>query len=318
MTLLPLRSRRGFTLIELLVVIAIIAVLIGLLLPAVQKVREAANRLKCQNNLKQIGLALHQYHSAFGQFPPAGDGQPATGSNARSNELSWHVYVLPYLEQKNLFDQFNFAAGAYDGANGRGPGKNEFAVQYRIAAFLCPSSIAERMLTGPHDNVNSPELINGVPPYTTHYYGVMGPKGTNPVTGALYGEIREGGHGGFATQGVFQRQDKVSFSDVTDGTSNTLAVGEMSWVDPRGGTRYRSWVRGCDTAPVCAGCKNVVNSLNTTSIATFSDMAFGSQHPDGTNFLKADGAVRFVSENIALGVYKSSASRNGGETNVID
>jgi prepilin-type N-terminal cleavage/methylation domain-containing protein/prepilin-type processing-associated H-X9-DG protein len=302
------RRPRAFTLIELLVVIAIIAILIGLLLPAVQKARQAAARSQCQNNLKQLGLGLHTYHDGYQRFPPGG---------ARSSELSWHVLILPYIEQGNLYNQFNLGPGSFDGANGRGPGKNEFAFT-RIALFLCPSSPAERMQLGGHNNVDTPEMIDGVPPYTTHYYGVMGPKDTNPATGQPYGWVNDGQHGGFATQGVLGRDSQVSLLDVSDGTSNTLAVGEISWTNADVGTRYRSWVRGCDTAPVCAGCRNVNSPINTPSIAVFSDIAFGSQHPGATNFLKADGSVRFVAETINLDVYKASASRDGGEATTLD
>jgi prepilin-type N-terminal cleavage/methylation domain-containing protein len=311
----PTPHRRGFTLIELLVVIAIIAVLIGLLVPAVQKVREAAARSQCQNNLHQIGLALHTFHDSYRGFPKAGK---------LSNELSWHVYLLPFIEQDNLYKQFDRSPGPFDGANGTGPMKNALAL-YRISIYLCPSSPAETMQTGPNDNVDTPELVNGTtPPYTAHYYGIMGPKGTNPATGQPYEYDDVGGHGGFARQGVFQR-DTVSqttspgpergsrIADITDGTSNTLMVGEISWVNTVTGTRYRSWVRGCDTAPVCAGSRNVVNAINSPSIATFNDIAFGSMHPGGANFVMADVSVRFIQEGIDLGTYRALASRNGGE-----
>ncbi len=299
------RSRPGFTLIELLVVIAIIAILIGLLLPAIQKVREAANMSRCQNNLKQLGLALHAYHDANGTLPRAG---------ILSNELSWHVYILPYIEQDLLYHRFDFGPGSFDGAGGAGPNKNIYAVQNRIAVFLCPSSPAERMLLSPVDNIDSPEEVNGVSPYTTHYYGIMGPKGTNMVTLKPYQWNNTGPHGGFALEGVFQRDVDLKLTDVTDGTSNTLAIGEMSWVDYVNGTRFRSWVRGCDTAPVCSGCKNVVSAVNTPGDATFTDMAFGSQHTGhGANFAVADGSVRLVNSSISLNAYLAAASRAGGE-----
>ena len=314
-TKIQIRHRGAFTLIELLVVIAIIAILIGLLLPAVQKVREAAARAKCQNNLKQIGIALHSYHDAIGGLPKAGK---------LSNELSWHVYILPYTEQNSLYQQFNFAAGAFNAApNNSGPMKNELAFN-KVAIYLCPTSSLDRMATTAPHNVNTPELINNQPPYTTHYYGVMGPRGTNPATGTAYTTIATSGHGDFSSHGIFTR-DTVSpnpitgpeighrFTDITDGTSNTLMVGEISWVNNVTGTRYRSWVRGCDTAPVCAGSRNVVNSINSPSIANFNDIAFGSMHPGGANFMMGDGTVRFVRDSINLNTYRAMSSRNGGE-----
>jgi prepilin-type N-terminal cleavage/methylation domain-containing protein/prepilin-type processing-associated H-X9-DG protein len=309
------RRRRAFTLIELLVVIAIIGILIALLLPAVQKVRETANRLKCQNNLKQLGLALHHFHDGYGGFPIAGK---------LSNELSWHVFILPFIEQDNLYKQFNLARGHYNGPpDNRGPMKNEVAFT-RISIYVCPSSPIEKMLLADPNNVYTAELIDGEPPYTTHYYGIMGPKGTNPATGQPYLWDNDGPHGGFARQGIFLRDtDSAStspgpdvgtrFADVSDGTSQTLLLGEMSWVNNVTGTRYRSWVRGCDTQPVCAGCRNVTNAINSPSIAIFNDIAFGSMHLGGANFTMADGSVRFLQEGINLSTYRSLASRDGGE-----
>jgi prepilin-type N-terminal cleavage/methylation domain-containing protein/prepilin-type processing-associated H-X9-DG protein len=328
---IPMRNasrRPAFTLIELLVVIAIIAVLIGLLLPAIQKVREAANRAKCTNNLKQLGLALHQFHDDYNGFPKAGK---------LINTLSWHVYILPFIEQANLYNQFDLTTGTFDANNGVGSGtapapntgKKNFWAQYPIATFLCPSSSATTMQQGGNNNVDTPELINGtISPYTTHYYGVLGPVGNNPATGQAYGFDNSGaaaGFGGFSTQGIFMR-DTVSpntnigpepgkrIADVTDGTANTLLLGEMSWVNIQTGTRYRSWVRGCDTTPVCAGARNVVNAINSPSIATYMDIAFGSMHVHGANFGMADGSVRFIDEGINLSTYLSIASCSGGET----
>ncbi len=299
----------GFTLIELLVVIAIIGILIALLLPAVQKVREAANRLSCQNNLKQIGLAMANYHDSAQAFPPGG---------VSMNETSWHVHLLPYLEQDALFRQFNLSPGHY--TDNGGQGRNNLAAN-RIALYLCPSSPADKMLLNAPNNVNPPDLINGQPPYTTHYYGVMGPKGTNPVTGQPYSSRDDdNGYGGFGTQGVFDCDSQTTIADITDGTSNTFLVGEVSWDNPFTGTRYRSWMRGCQNGGNgwIGGCRNVANGINTPQIALFNDIAFGSQHPGGANFVMCDGSVHFVRENINLGVLKAAASRNGGEVNQLD
>ena len=100
---------------------------------------------------------------------------------------------------------------------------------------------------------------------------------------------------------------------MTDGTSNTIMLGELSWDNETTGTRYRSWVRGCESTPVCAGAKNITNAINTPSIATFNDIAMGSMHPGGASFCMGDGSVRFLRDAIPLGTYKSMASINGGE-----
>jgi prepilin-type processing-associated H-X9-DG protein len=285
------------------------------LLPAVQKIREAANRMKCSNNLKQIGLGLHNYHDTRGALPRAGE---------LRNELSWHVFILPYIEQDNLFRQFNRAAGAFNGApDNRGPMRNELALN-KITMYLCPSSPVQKMVLtpSPPHNVNTPEIILNQVVFTNHYYGVMGPKGTNPVSNQAYTFDNVGSHGGFAREGLFLRdadtaideENGNNFAAATDGLSNTIMVGEMSKLDSINGTRYRSWVRGCDTAPVCGGCKNVVNAINTPSIATFMDMAMSSHHVGGANFLLGDGSVRFIRDSIPLATYRALASCNGGET----
>jgi prepilin-type N-terminal cleavage/methylation domain-containing protein/prepilin-type processing-associated H-X9-DG protein len=297
-------SRPGFTLIELLVVIAIIAVLIGLLVPAVQKVREAANRMKCQNNLKQIGLGLLNFESQNGAFPAAGDAL---------NQLGWHVYLLPFIEQENVYKQFDLTTrGAYTIA----PRRRELG-QVKINLFLCPTSTLERVLTGgrhtPHLPEFEPPTAAGSPPYTTHYYGILGPKGVNPATGQAYLLLNTGSHGGFGQQGVFQQEKPTRMADITDGTSNTLAVGEMSWTSEVTGTRYRTWIRGCHNSTACSSARNINIAINIPGIAVFDDIAFGSMHPGGTHFGMADGSVHFIAQTINLGVYKSLASRNGGE-----
>ncbi len=302
------RSRRGFTLIELLVVIAIIAVLIGLLLPAVQKVREAAARMKCQNNLKQLALGCHNYHDATGSFIKAGES---------ANQLSWNVYILPYIEQDNLFKTINTTLSGYYSDIGR----NDPYGLTHVNAFTCPSSPLAKMGVGPNDNINDPDRVPGTaagaPPWTAHYYGIMGPKGTNPVTNQPYIYQNIGAHGGFANQGMFQKDKATKLATIIDGTSNTMMIGEMSWVNDITGTRYRSWMRGLSDRTNDYwnnGCRNIINALNTPSVATFNDVSMGSQHTQGANFAFADGSIHFLLDSINLTTYRALASRDGGET----
>ncbi|MFO0864585.1 MAG: DUF1559 domain-containing protein [Gemmataceae bacterium] len=280
----PLRSRRGFTLIELLVVIAIIAVLIALLVPAVQKVRDAAARAQCQNNLKQIGLALHAYHDTYKSFP--------AGAQSGGN-ISFLVHILPFVEQANLFKAASLTAN-YDAA----PNTNINTAL--VPVYQCPSA-----------TVTESTFVTGK---TSHYYAVLGPKGTNPTSGAGYAETNTAAsHGSTADQGILCINAKRRFADVTDGTSNTLMVGEIS--QPNANC-YRVWTRGWD-GNASFSAKNVVDAINATPYNgsnNFNSVSFGSAHTNGANFLLGDGSIRFVNTGITLNVYLSAASRNGGET----
>ncbi len=302
-------KRHGFTLVELLVVIAIIGILIALLLPAVQSAREAARRMQCSNNLKQIGLALHNYHSAHKSFPPGG---------IASNELSFLVFILPYIEQKPLYDQFNFNAGSYTLGSATSNGRAEHG-QVAIPCYLCPScpdQLSNLSASGSNYSERTPATADGKDPYTTHYQGVMGPVGTNPVTGVEYTVLnRSHSWGGQAQQGVLFNNKAVRFRDITDGASNTFAVGEISW---KGYGKFRSWIRGPSSSEKEAqgSCKNAAEPINAgASYGLFNDAGFGSRHPGGTQFLIADGSTHFLSETISYDVYLSTASRNGGEPN---
>lgn len=302
--------QRAFTLVELLVVIAIIGVLVALLLPAVQAAREAARRMKCQNNLKQISLGIQNYHDTYLVLPPG---------CTKSNETSWHAHILPFIEQRPLHEKFDFTAGSYTSNGYVGRGANGLI---KVAPYLCPSSSAEKMMQpDPPNHVNTPDIVNGVYPYTTHYYMNMGPKGQS-VDGSNY-EVRSTGQGGFAQQGVCEVDSNYKLRDITDGTAFTFLLGENSRHDNVLGSRFRSWMRGCDNAGtdhIC-GCRNFVNGINTPTPAlstVFNDIAMGSHHPGGANFSLCDGSVRFVSQNINLGVYKSTSSRNGNEPQTVD
>jgi len=312
------RSRSpGFTLIELLVVIAIIAILIGLLLPAIQKVREAAARAKCSNNLKQIGLACHNYQDSNGYLPHAYE--PLTG-------LSWHVYILPFLEQDNLYRQFDLTT-----ANNTHVGTNRTDSHglRKMTAYLCPScNLQEQAFGAPNNTNGTTDLIpsnTGQPAGIPHYYGVNGPRGNNP-SGTPY-PVGTALHEGVpaARSGVFQRDGKVLLNTISDGTSNTMMIAEMSWVSPTYGTRYRTWVRGgheyagvvtANPSFVVSG-RNVTNAINSiftaNLIVPYNDVPFGSMHSGGMNACLADGSVRFLRQSLDMATYRALASRDGGE-----
>src|SRR6476659_6939976 len=215
-------ARRGFTLIELLVVIAIIAVLIGLLLPAVQKVREAAARMKCSNNLKQIGLAMHNYHDVNGQFPT---GHRLTYiNNARVYYTNWAILLLPFLEQDNLFK-------LYDDTVPNIHANNKAVREQYLAVYTCPSDInANKLLvpeTGANDGGN-----NGVAFRTGSYRGMSGVSATGFDQWAGYpSEVQVNMAQGPGLRGILHTDwtpggpGPESFASVTDGTSNTLVVG---------------------------------------------------------------------------------------------
>lgn len=296
--------RRGFTLIELLVVIAIIAVLVALLLPAVQQAREAARRSQCKNQLKQIGIAMHDYLETYTIFPPA--------SVRGGNQLSWHVLILPQVDQLPLFEQIDFSIPTYTSFDALlGP--------KRIPGYFCPSSNKE---------YENGQTVN----YTTHYYGIMGPKNvtagvpvaytcTNHAGGASATECANpptAAHGGYSIHGMLNLPSRVRDRDVTDGMSNTMFVGEISNHKTLAGldmVGYRKWYRGENSTP-SAGSKNVANPINSTTYNgsnNFNDVSLGSNHTGGTQVLMGDGVVRFFSENIDMNAYLSLASRNGDE-----
>ncbi len=306
------RHRSAFTLIELLVVIAIIAILIGLLLPAVQKVREAAARMKCQNHMKQIGLALHNYHNAYTMLPPGGVSKISAPAQPTSEAgVAFHVLILPYIEQTALLAKFDVTKGY------------RVAINYqlsalRVAIFTCPSSsmektsiASERVATDP---AGGPGTTLTDDPWTTHYYGNAGPKGGSyqvdtPTAAGT-------GNGGLALQGTLYRDSTTRFTDITDGLSNTLLLGEIS--SNANSLGYRTYIRGCNssTGLACGSTRNVTFPINSTpynGATGFNDISFASQHTGGANFVMSDGSVRFIPNSVDFTVFQGIASRNGGE-----
>ncbi len=308
------RNRKGFTLIELLVVIAIIAILIALLLPAVQQAREAARRSQCKNNLKQIGLALHNYHDTHRIFPPGGFVENDTLDDATptpdeaGNGFSFHVMILPFLDQEPLYKQFNFKVRTWNGTTS-GVSSDHAGIGRRvIPAYVCPSST---------------DFRNGTD-VGAQYLGIAGPCGvrttvTNAATGRPYGwraaSASSGeNYGGYALDGILVRQKATKMKEVTDGTSMTFLVGEYSWDAPG---NIRPWVRGCQKNVSMVSTKNLVYAMNINS-GDFNNRAFGSKHSGGAHFLLADGSINFLSENIDMGIYRGMASRHGGEVVAIE
>ena len=242
----PRRFRRAFTLIELLVVIAIIAVLIGLLLPAVQKVREAAARMKCQNNLKQIGLGLHNFHATYGCFPPGGlsgatdnptlSAARRVGVNTPGVIHSWSPFLLPYIEQDNVYKQYSFAVNWNNAAN-------KAAIANVIPAFLCPTTpgAGTRVCTG--GGVSNPPTDYGP---NNAYSAALATAGYCDVV-ADY-------------NGVMQVNRTFSIPEVRDGASNTLMMSECAGRPDR-------WVKG---VLVTAGARRTAGGRTATTSTSYT------------------------------------------------
>jgi prepilin-type N-terminal cleavage/methylation domain-containing protein len=309
------RRHRGFTLIELLVVIAIIAVLIALLLPAVQQAREAARRSQCKNNLKQWGLALHNYHETTNSLPYIlGLANSATNP---TNNLGYHVRLLPYIDQAPLYNQFNFNV-FYDTAPNLALKNSSFET------LFCPSSRTLDRKSGSSSTAAE---------WTHHYYGVAGAKGVRPAPATgnfdLTGNTTTD-HGGYATNGVSVPNVKLNFRDVTDGLTNTLFIGECSG-EPNpafANSTYRPWTQGASTNAAGGAnysSKNVSKQISrycgwqsANAARLFNDVSLSSQHVGGTHFVMGDGSVKFLSENIDFNLYQSLATRGLGEVGTLD
>jgi prepilin-type N-terminal cleavage/methylation domain-containing protein/prepilin-type processing-associated H-X9-DG protein len=282
------RPPRGFTLIELLVVIATIAVLIGLLLPAVQVAREAARRVQCVNNLKQIGLALQNYHEALGALPMgyAAQGAFRDGATDTTPGWGWATMILAQLEQGPLFNAVNFAWPVEAAPNGT-------VIPFVISTYVCPSDLTN----GPFpvtDALGQALAIAG----PASYAACVGGDETDTATG-----LNNDGLGA----GVFYRNSRIRMADITDGTSQTIAVVERAWANASGvwagavanGVIRRGPANRCPTTGALFYPAATLVQAHCHLINTISDPDGGlddcsSLHPGGANFLFADGSVHFL------------------------
>ena len=320
------KIRPGFTLIELLVVIAIIAILIGLLLPAVQKVREAASRMKCTNNLKQMGLALHNYHDANTLFPPGGTSMNF-GSDSMGSGYSVHMFLLNYIEQNNLCNTMNMMMPADDMANSVSLGTT-------VPLYLCPS---DSMTNLPPDMAGTNYRANfGVSIVNSYGLG-----DTNKVNAKMP-----------PPDGGFFVDSRYRMADISDGTSNTAAFSEhikgdfSNAISTPDADTYQPGTFPSTPDEARAQC----NAIDVTNLAVQGDSNAGapwlqdghtrtryyhafppasrscmfppervsttanSGHVGGVNVALFDGSVHFISNSIALATWRALGTRNGGET----
>jgi prepilin-type N-terminal cleavage/methylation domain-containing protein len=323
----PGRRARGFTLIELLVVIAIIAVLIALLLPAVQQAREAARRSQCKNNLKQIGLAFHNYHEAFNTFP--------IGAQAPIYQANWRATILPSFDQAPLYNSLTqtpasgrgynvFNGWTGDGGYGTGAGSNAALNRAYVAGYKCPSSTCDAFATGSADGV-SPGQTGSEVGMTMDYVGIGGaytasaPFNNTAVLNINYGTMGQ--------NGMLQIGKAVSIRDCTDGTSNTIIVGEdsgtIAGVDRRknlsgGWSGHRGAAVGGGTGYGGGGVITIVYSSNPKTDPSFSGSGFNngpltSFHVGSIHALLTDGGARFISDNIDLNTLLRLGCLNDGQ-----
>jgi prepilin-type N-terminal cleavage/methylation domain-containing protein/prepilin-type processing-associated H-X9-DG protein len=297
------RSRQAFTLIELLVTIAIIGILVALLLPAVQKIRSAADRVRCANNLKQMGLACQNYHDMFAAFPPGYVTYVGTtNTSVTSPGWGWSAFLLPYVEQENLFRAINFNLLIEDPTNA-------VAVQTPVPVYICPADV-------------------GIPPTipvtdaTDHVICQAAPSSYAATVGNDYSDVADA-----TGNGVFYRNSHIAIADVTDGTSSTTLLGDRAWNQALGiwagainqgvirPGRQNLWPYATGPAPALILVHNNWINIQTDTDGGLDD--FSSNHPGGANILFADGSVHFIADIIGAGIrhdtFMALGTRAGGE-----
>ena len=343
-------SSRGFTLIELLVVIAIIAVLIALLLPAVQSAREAARRAQCTNNLKQLGLALHNYESSVNAFPPAGESTNITTLGTQFVDGGWSALarLLPYQEGGSSFNALNFSVD-YNEATGM----NYTGCATVVPNFICPSSVREP--NGGRDGVDPKDPITatfgqgyGLADYGATCYTDIDPNGATGGTGST--AVVPYRNKASRVNGAL-KQGTTRISEIIDGTSNTILIaedagrdarflspyteGQYDGVNPRpirgagpaGGLtpyrRYWRWAEPDQAFGVSGAPNNKFRPMREASQFPGSGTTAGnnagandemfSYHPGGVNVLFGDGSVRFIKDSVSVKTLRALVSINGGE-----
>ncbi len=341
------RQRPAFTLIELLVVIAIIAILIALLVPAVQKVREAAARTQCVNNLKQIGLGLHNYHDTYKKFPPGYvDGNTnslSTPDNDVGPGWGWAAFVLPYIEQAAVYNQINFSVPV-------GQGVNTAVSQLPIAIYQCPSDGYQQTMSIYDSTFSNPIVMIAHGNYIgcngwVECFGNAGGNYQPSIDGGAASDGDGAGTGyGRAGTGLFYRNSQNRIADITDGTSNTIIAGERcaahspsTWTGAVAGGRCPAWMATTPwTSPYTppSGAPNTGNGTaydnadwgealvlghgNRTHVPNadnpfYDPDTFYSMHTGGCNFLFGDGSVQFLTSSINPTTYQWLCTMAGGE-----
>ncbi|VTS04458.1 DUF1559 family PulG-like putative transporter [Tuwongella immobilis] len=306
-----MRRRTGFTLIELLVVIAVVAILIGLLLPAVQKVRESAARMQCQNNLKQLGLALHGFHGIHEVFPASGWTTSGIG-NPNGKYVGWRPLTLPFIEQENLQRLYKFEFNWWEDTNPTAAG-------VPVKTYVCPSVGNRIAVTSAVAKPPRPAMTFPVPLAPTDYEAIMGVQ--NTVNPAIYTSANN--------RSAMFRNSRISISGITDGTSTTLLLVECAarpmllrnrtmvpdvrndqgqgWADSEGPFSFD----GSDAAGIPyegIAAPDNARSMNATNLN--EPYSF---HGNGCNVLFADGHVRFLNESLPARTFAALVTRAAGE-----
>jgi prepilin-type N-terminal cleavage/methylation domain-containing protein/prepilin-type processing-associated H-X9-DG protein len=299
------RPLRGFTLVELLVVIAIIGILVVMLLPAVQAAREAARRIQCVNNLKQIGLALQNYHDAQGVFPPAWGWYGPDPSNSH-NTWAWSVQILPFAEGSDLYDRFDLSVLYYDYT--AGAPQNYDLVRTFMPLYQCPSAPENALVTCCNDGPNHDDVAEtNYSAISTHlpvFRGWAGSPSTpeSDATGVIYG------------------QSKTAIRHITDGTSKTVLVTETD-TDEDDPVRFDPVYvpKWCGAGGACLWGKfwvavNVVTTAHgINSGLTLEDAGVVSRHPGGAQFVFGDGHVAFIEQDIDQAILEALTTRERGD-----